>query len=298
MDVLRYGAIRLFVERARAAAPHFAPDAPVVAAIAGVCRRLDGIPLAIELAAARAATLGIEGVAARLGDRFRLLAGGHRTAMPRHQTLRATLDWSHELLTETERVVLRRLAIFVGGFTLQAARAVAADDEVGPPDVVDCVTNLVEKSLVTADPGGATVRYRLLETTRAYALEKLAQAGEFDAAARRQARHYLDVFEGAETEAETRPTDDWLADYVPRIDNVLRSAGIGLSRSTAIRRWASPSRSHRCHCGFSCLWRSVAAREQALAGFGPHWPSATFPKCSSIAALGASSCRRSQYPNG
>jgi predicted ATPase/DNA-binding winged helix-turn-helix (wHTH) protein len=219
-DPLRYGAVRLFVERARAAAPHFSPDPPVMAAIAGVCRRLDGIPLAIELAAARAAALGIEGVAARLGNRFRLLAGGHRTAMPRHQTLRATLDWSYELLTEPERVVLRRLAIFAGGFTLQAARAVAADDEIAAPEVVDCVANLVEKSLVAVDAGGARARYRLLETTRAYALDKLVQASEFDTTARRHARRYLDLFEGAEAEAETRPTDEWLADYSPRIDNV------------------------------------------------------------------------------
>src|SRR6202162_3714828 len=128
-DPLRYGAVRLFVERARAAAPHFSPDARVAAAIAGICRRLDGIPLAIELAAARAATVGIEGLAAPLDHRFRLLAGGRRTALPRHQTLRATLDWSYELLTEPERVALRRLAIFAGGFTLQAASVVAADDE-------------------------------------------------------------------------------------------------------------------------------------------------------------------------
>jgi predicted ATPase/DNA-binding winged helix-turn-helix (wHTH) protein len=222
-DPLRYGAVRLFVERARAAAPSFSPDARVAAAIAGICRRLDGIPLAIELAAARAVALGIEGVAARLDDRFRLLAGGHRTAMPRHQTLRATLDWSYELLTEPERVVLRRLAIFAGGFTLQAARAVAADDEIAASEVVDCVVNLVTKSLVTADAGGARVRYRLLETTRAYSLEKLVQAGEFDAMARRHAGRYLELFEGAEAEAETRPIDEWLGDYVPRIDN-LRAA--------------------------------------------------------------------------
>jgi predicted ATPase len=222
-DPLRYGAVLLFVERARAAAPHFSPDASDAAAIAGICRRLDGIPLAIELAAARAAALGIEGVAARLDNRFRLLAGGHRTAMPRHQTLRATLDWSYELLTEPERVVLRRLAIFAGGFTMQAASAVAADDEIAASEVVDCVANLVAKSLVTAESDGARVRYRLLETTRAYALEKLVQAGEFDAVARRHAERYLDLFEGAEAEAETRPTDEWLADYVPGMDN-LRAA--------------------------------------------------------------------------
>jgi predicted ATPase/DNA-binding winged helix-turn-helix (wHTH) protein len=219
-DPLRYGAVRLFVERARAAEPHFAPHPRLAATIAAICRRLDGIPLAIELAAARVATLGIEGVAARLDDRFRLLAGGHRTAMPRHQTLRATLDWSYELLTEPERVVLRRLAVFAGGFTLQAATAVAADDKIAAAEVVDCIANLVPKSLVTADSGGERVRFRLLETTRAYSLEKLVQAGEFDAAARRHARRYLDLFEAAEAEAETRPTDEWLADYVPRIDNV------------------------------------------------------------------------------
>ncbi len=148
--------------------------------MAEICRRLDGIPLAIELAAARTAALGIEDLAAQLDDRFRLLASGHRTAMPRHQTLRAALDWSYELLTEPERVVLRRLAVFAGGFTLQAASAIAADDKIAAPDVVDCVVNLVAKSLVTADAGGATIRYRLLETTRAYSLERLVQAGEFD----------------------------------------------------------------------------------------------------------------------
>ena len=219
-DPLRYGAVLLFVERTRAVAPHFASDARVLTAIAGICRRLDGLPLAIELAAARAAALGVESVAVRLDNRFRLLAGGHRTAMPRHQTLRATLDWSYELLTEPERTVLRRLAIFAGGFTLGAARVVAADDRISAPEVVDCVANLVAKSLVTADSGTATVRYRLLETTRAYALEKLAEAGEFDVAARRHAERYLHVFERAKAEAEMRPTDEWLADYAPRVDNV------------------------------------------------------------------------------
>ncbi len=221
-DPLRYGAVRLFVERVRAAVPSFSLDARVAAATAGICRRLDGIPLAIELAAARAAALGIEGLAARLDDRFRLLAGGRRTAMPRHQTLRATLDWSYELLIEPERVVLRRLAVFAGSFALQAASAVAADDAIAASDVIDCVANLVTKSLVSVEAGGVMVRYRLLETTRAYALEKLVEAGEFDAMARRHAERYLDLFEGAEEE-ETRPPDEWLADYGPSIDN-LRAA--------------------------------------------------------------------------
>jgi predicted ATPase/DNA-binding winged helix-turn-helix (wHTH) protein len=219
-DPLRYGAVRLFVERARAAAPSLSPDARTAPAVAEICRRLDGIPLAIELAAARAAALGIEGLAARLDDRFRLLTRGHRTAMPRHQTLRATLDWSYELLTEPERVVQRRLAVLAGAFSLQAATAIAADDEIAASEVVDCVANLVAKSLVAADGAGAKMRYRLPETTRAYAIEKLAQAGEFNAAARRHARRYLDLFESAEAEVKTRPTGEWLADYVPRIDNL------------------------------------------------------------------------------
>ena len=149
-DPLRYGAVRLFVERARAAEPHFAPDRAAWRCIAAICRRLDGIPLAIELAAARAAALGIEELAARLDDRFQLLTGGRRTALPRHQTLRATLDWSYELLAEPERVILRRLAVFAGAFSLEAAGAVAASPEIAPSEVVDGLSSLVAKSLVAA----------------------------------------------------------------------------------------------------------------------------------------------------
>jgi predicted ATPase/DNA-binding winged helix-turn-helix (wHTH) protein len=289
-DPLRYGAVRLFVERARAAAPYFSPDARVAAAIVGICRRLDGIPLAIELAVARAASLGIEGLAAGLDDRLRLLTGGHRTAMPRHQTLRATLDWSYELLTEPERVVLRRLAIFPAGFTLQAASAVAADDETAPSEVINCVANLVAKSLVTSDAGGATVRYRLLETTRAYSLEKLVQAGGFDAAARRHAGRYLDLFEGAEAEAETRPTDEWLADYGPTIDN-LRAAldwafspvgdapiGVALT-AAAVPLWTHLSLVEECRYRVEQALASLGQREdrdkrremQLAAALGAAW---------------------------
>src|SRR5712675_91546 len=269
-DPLRYGAVRLFVERARAAMSSFSPDGRAAAAIAGICRHLDGIPLAIELAASRVAALGIEGLAARLDDRFTLLTGGHRTALPRHQTLRATLDWSHELLTEPECVVLRRLAIFAGGFTLQAASAVAADDEIAAPDVVDCVGSLVAKSLVTTAAGGATIRYRLLETTRAYGLEKLVEGGEFDAVARRHARRYLDLFEGAEAEAETRPTDEWLADHGPRIDNVRAAldwaflpggdASIGVAlTAAAIPLWMHLSLMEECRSRVERALAAIAA---------------------------------------
>jgi predicted ATPase/DNA-binding winged helix-turn-helix (wHTH) protein len=219
-DLLRYGAVRLFAERACDAAANVLPDARASASIAGICRRLDGIPLAIELAAARAASMGIDGLAAQLEDRFRILTTGRRTALPRHQTLRATLDWSHELLTEPERVSLRRLAIFAGVFRLQAARDVVADAGISTSEVYTCVASLVAKSLVTAGPGATMRRYRLLETTRAYALEKLVQSGEFDVVARRHAERYRDIFAGAEAEAETRPADEWLAEHGPRIDNV------------------------------------------------------------------------------
>src|SRR6202035_5120735 len=195
--LLRYGAVRLFVARASAAEPQFSPDGQVAAVIAAICRHLDGIPLAIELAAARMNALGVEELALRLDDCFHLLTGGRRTALPRHQTLRATLDWSYQLLPEPERVVLRRLAIFAGGFTLQAASTIAATDEIAGSDIVDCAANLVAKSLVAADLGGATGWYRLLETTRAYALEKLAQSGEFEQVARRHAKYYWDLYERA-----------------------------------------------------------------------------------------------------
>jgi len=222
-DPLRYGAVRLFIERARAAEPHFAPDRRLIAIIAAICRRLDGVPLAIELAAARTAALGIEALAARLDDRFRLLTGGRRTAPPRHQALRATLDWSYALLAEPEGVLLRRLAIFAGPFSLEAAAAVAASPELSALDVIEGLTSLVAKSLVAAEVEGPVARYRLLDTTRAYALEKLEESGERDQQARRHAEYYRNLFERSEVEWETRPTVAWLDDYGWCIDN-LRAA--------------------------------------------------------------------------
>ena len=219
-DLLDAAAVKLFVARAQAVAVRFSPDARTVAITGAICRRLDGIPLAIELAAARTATLGVGELAARLDDRFRLLTGGHRTALPRHQTLRATLDWSYELLPAIERTVLHRLAIFAGGFTLEAASAVATAADLGAPEVVDSVTNLAAKSLVVVEVAGAVTRYRLLETTRAYALEKLTKSGELDQVARRHAEYYRDLFERAEAEWETRATVEWVAASGRQIDNV------------------------------------------------------------------------------
>jgi len=269
-EVLRHGAARLFVARARDADPHFSLDSRAAAAIAAICRRLDGMPLAIELAAARTASLGLEGLASRLDDRFMLLTGGRRTALPRQQTLRATLDWSYELLSEPERAVLRRLAVFPGGFTLEAASTVVASAEIDASDGVDHVPDLVEKSLVVADGAGATVNYRLLETMRAYALDKLAQAGELEQVARRHAEYHRDLFERAESEWETRPATEWLADYGRRIDDVRTaldwafspngdtSVGVALAAASA-GLWGQLSLPEECH-------RHV---DRALASFAP-----------------------------
>jgi predicted ATPase/DNA-binding winged helix-turn-helix (wHTH) protein len=219
-DALGYDGVRLFLERARGAEPHFAPGQGQVATVVAICRRLDGIPLAIELAAARAAALGIEVLASGLDDRFNLLAGGRRTALPRHQTLRATLDWSHELLSDPEQMVLRRLAIFGGVFSLEAASTVASSQEINSSEVVDCLSSLIAKSLIAVEIDRTIARYRLLDTTRAYAREKLDQAGELNPVARRLAEYYVKLLQRAGSEWGTRPMTDWLADYGRQIDNL------------------------------------------------------------------------------
>src|SRR5262245_10070889 len=174
-------AIELFTDRARRARPAFHVTDDNAAPITEICRRLDGIPLAIELAAARVRALSLAEIVDSLHDRFRLLTGGARTAVRRQQTLRASVDWSHALLTQPERVLFRRLAVFVGGFDLDAAQAVAGDDEVERYQILDQLTLLVDKSLVVADDSAAHTRYRLLETVRQYAQEKLGESGEADA---------------------------------------------------------------------------------------------------------------------
>jgi len=222
-DPWRFGAVRLFAMRSGAHGVQVSGDQRVAAAIAGICRQLDGIPLAIELAAARAATLGIEVLGAHLDDRFGLLTGGRRTAVPRHQTLRATLDWSYDLLSEPERVFLRRLAVFAGAFSVEAVSAVAANAEPTALEGVDGLSNLVTKSLVIAEVTEPVARYRLLDTMRAYALEKLKASGEYERLLRHHAEYYQRLFEPAEVEWETRPTVEWSDDYVWCIDN-LRAA--------------------------------------------------------------------------
>ncbi|HEX2165183.1 MAG TPA: LuxR family transcriptional regulator, partial [Thermoanaerobaculia bacterium] len=199
-DVLAAAAVELFVERARGARPGFLladEDAPTVAQI---CRRLDGLPLALELAAARIKVLAPRELARRLDDAFALLTGGARTAPPRHRTLRATLDWSYRLLDEAERSVLRRLSVFLGAFDLEGAEAVAAGEGVEREAVLDLVAALVDRSLLTVESVAGRARYRLLETVRRYATERLAEAGERERAARRHVRHHLALAEAAEPE--------------------------------------------------------------------------------------------------
>ncbi len=176
----QYEAVRLFIERAADALPTFAVTNQNARAVAQVCYRLDGIPLAIELAAARVKVLSVDQIAGRLDDRFRLLTSGSRAAPPRLQTLRATMDWGYDLLSEKERMVLRRLAVFAGGWTLAAAEAVCAGDRVEGFEVLDLLTRLVNKSLVSAEEQGEETHYRMLETVRQYAREKLLESGEAD----------------------------------------------------------------------------------------------------------------------
>jgi predicted ATPase/class 3 adenylate cyclase len=183
--------VRLFCERSAAARPGFALSRANVAAVTEVCRRLDGLPLAIELAAARVSAMTPAEVAGLLDERFRLLTGGRRTAVERHQTLRAVVDWSYGLLSPTERVVFDRLAVFSGGFTLAAATAVVTGKGVEAWDVVDAVGGLVAKSMVVAEPGaGEQTRYQLLETLRQYGRERLDEDGETDRWRGRHARHF------------------------------------------------------------------------------------------------------------
>jgi predicted ATPase/class 3 adenylate cyclase/DNA-binding CsgD family transcriptional regulator len=183
-------ALELFTDRARHARPDFTLTDGNAAAVGEICTRLDGVPLAIELAAARVRALSLAEILEGLHDRFRLLTGGARTAVRRQQTLRASVDWSHALLTEPERVLLRRLAVFLGGFALDAAQAVAGGGDVQRYQVLDLLTLLVDKSLVVADDTGGRTRYRLLETVRQYALEKLGESGEADTVRSRHRDHY------------------------------------------------------------------------------------------------------------
>jgi predicted ATPase/DNA-binding winged helix-turn-helix (wHTH) protein len=212
------GAVALFLARARAADPSFALAPKSLELVVDICRHLDGIPLAIELAAARLPLLGLQALRARLDERFRLLTGGSRLARPRHQTLRAALAWSHGLLTPGEQAVFRRVGVFAGSFDLASAQRVASDNDVDEWAVLDHLGALVDKSLVVADPG-ANPRYHLLETTRAFALEKLSEAGEIDTVMRRYAAAIFAVFAESRRIEYHLPKQERHDRYLPDLDN-------------------------------------------------------------------------------
>jgi predicted ATPase/DNA-binding winged helix-turn-helix (wHTH) protein len=220
-SIIHHSAVKLFLSRGEARSSKLLLDSNNFVSIATICQRLDGIPLAIEFAAARAVTLGLQEVASRLDDRFELLTGGYRTALPRHQTLRATLDWSYDLLPEAEAYLLRQLAMFAGDFLLEAAVGLARD--MAAASVANHLAELVTKSLVVADPFGENVRYRLLDTTRAHSLEKLRSAGEHRKAAQHHAEYCLDLLVQSEVESRLRPRVEWVEVYGRQIEN-LRAA--------------------------------------------------------------------------
>lgn len=222
-DAGAFPAVQLFVARATASSHGFALEDSDAPGIAKICRRLDGIPLAIELAAAQVASFGVQGIATGLDDLFHLLTRGRRTAISRHQTLRSTLDWSYQLLAPVEQIILRRLAIFRTRFTLGSAIELATDPSIPPGDVLDAVGSLADRSLLMVDASCGTTLYRLLETTRAYAGQKLAESDEGPAIARRHATHFLALFEPAEADWERKPKAKWLETYVAPI-NDLRAA--------------------------------------------------------------------------
>jgi len=253
---MRFPAIQLFVGQAAASIGEFELRDEDASIVGEICRKLDGIPLAIEFAAARVGVLGVRGLAARLDDRLRVLTNGRRTALGHHRTMRAALDWSYDLLTASEQTIFLRLAIFAGGFTLAAAAAVADDASHSGDEVVDLVLELAAKSLVAADVDDAEPRFRLLETTRAYALEKLAESGERETMARRHAAYYGNLFEASAQ--DLADPDDMSAALALEIDNLRAalawafgpdgdlSVGVHLA-ADSVPLWISMSLLAECH---------------------------------------------------
>jgi len=244
----QYEAVRLFIDRAVAVRPGFKVTNENAPFVAEICWRLDGIPLAIELAAARIRILGIDQIATRLNDQFRLLTGGSRTALPRQQTLRALIDWSFDLLSEQERTLLRRLTVFAGGRTLEAVEAVCADEKLEEWVIIDVLTTLVDKSLVTVEkPRGKEPRYTFLESVWNYGREKLAEAGESDSLKTRHMQYFLKLATEASPHLLGAEQFEWLERLQPEyynfryaLDSCLEVAGLapqGLQLAVALGRF-------------------------------------------------------------
>jgi predicted ATPase/class 3 adenylate cyclase len=214
-----FGAVALFVDRASLVDQSFRLGDDNASIVSDICRRLDGIPLAIELAAARVKVMSIPTLAQRLNERFEILTGGSRTALPRQKTLSALFDWSYDLLSPEERVLFNRVAIFAGGFTLDAAALVCGGDGIEPRDVLDLIASLADKSLVVVDTSGAQERYRMLESTRQYALAKLTASGERESLARKHADYFCGVAQKAERGFGEMPLSEWLARLELEVEN-------------------------------------------------------------------------------
>jgi non-specific serine/threonine protein kinase len=230
-ELTRYEAIRLFVERAKAVASAFELTEQNARAVTRLCQRLDGMPLAIELAAARVRVLSVEQIASRLDESFGLLRSGSRTALPRQRTLRATIDWSHDLLGQKEQVLFRRLSVFAGGFTLEAAEAVCAGEDLQRDEALDLLTHLVDKSLVLVEEHNGEPRFQLLETVRQYGLEKLEESGEGAAMRRNHAAFFLELAEHVEPKVNGKDRDVWLEQLEFEHDNL--RAALAWSREEA-----------------------------------------------------------------
>ncbi|MBC7813319.1 MAG: tetratricopeptide repeat protein, partial [Burkholderiales bacterium] len=231
----QYESINLFVDRAKTVSSTFAITPANVSAVAQICVRLDGIPLAIELAAARVKMLKAEQIAERLDDRFRLLTGGSRTALPRQQTLRAMIDWSYDLLPESERVLLRRLSVFAGGWTLEAAETVCQGSGIDDYNILDPLTQLVNKSLVVVDADDNTeTRYRLLETVRQYAREKLSETGEGMTVRDAHLQYFLGLAERAEPEGHGSRVLEWVNRLEAELDNIRSALAWSLKRDALV----------------------------------------------------------------
>jgi predicted ATPase/class 3 adenylate cyclase len=221
-ELSKYEAVQLFIDRARLVLPHFDMDKNNAPFIAQICYRLDGIPLAIELAAARVKMMTVEQISARLDDRFRLLTGGARTALPRQQTLRALIDWSYNLLSETERLLLRRLSVFADSWTLEAAENVCAGEGIESHEILDLLTQLINKSLVIVEEGSQSreIRHRMLETVRQYAREKLWEAGSDADIRQKHLAYFLKLVKRAEPELRRSNQIFWLNTLDDEIDNL------------------------------------------------------------------------------
>jgi predicted ATPase/class 3 adenylate cyclase len=227
----QYEAVKLFIDRARSAIPSFSVTNENAPAVAQICHRLDGIPLAIELAAAKIRVLGVEQIAKRLDDRFRLLTGGSRTALERHQTLRAAIDWSYNILPSSEQIFFRRLSVFVGGWTLEAAESICGSGL--EADVLDLLEQLINKSLVMMESGEGQTRYHMLETMRQYAAEKLVETGESDLLHDRHMFYFIELAEAAEPHLIRPEQLEWLARLEADYENLREALEWALSKDSA-----------------------------------------------------------------